>query len=95
MDYHDLYLKTDVLLLGDVVKEFTNICHDKFGLDPFNYYTSPGFAWDCALKTSGVKLELLSNVDMYLFFEQGIRGGYANVHKNYQKANHKYLRQIF
>ena len=95
MDYHDLYLKTDVLLLADVVREFTNICHDKFGLVPFNYYTSPGFAWDCALKTSGVKLELLNDPDMYLFFEQGIRGGYANFHKNYQKANHKYLGKYY
>ena len=95
MDYHDLYLKTDVLLLADVCQEFTNICHDKFGLDPFNYYTAPGFSWDCALKYSGVQLEALSDVDMYLFFEQGIRGGYSNVHKNYSKANHKYLGKYY
>ena len=91
MDYHNLYLKTDVLLLADVCREFCNICHENFGLDLFNYFTSPGFAWDCALKFSGVELETLSDVDMYLFLESGIRGGYANVHKNYAKAIHKYL----
>ena len=95
MDYHDLYLKTDVLLLADVCQEFCNICHEKFGLDPFNYYTAPGFAWDCALNKSGLKLEALSDVDMYLFFEQGIRGGYSNVHKNHAKANHKYLGRYY
>ena len=95
MDYHDLYLKTDVILLADVCEEFLNICHEKFGLDPFNYYTAPGFGWDCPLKKSGVKPEVLSDVDMYLFFEQGIRGGYSNVYKNYAKANHKYLGQYY
>ena len=95
MDYHELYLKTDVLLLGDVVQEFCNTCHEKTGLEPFQYYTSPGFFFDSALKKSGVRLELLSDPDMYLFFEQGIRRGYSNVHKNYQKANHKYLGKYY
>ena len=45
MDYHDLYLKIDVLLLADVCQAFSNTCREKFGLDPFRYYTSPGFAW--------------------------------------------------
>ena len=91
MDYHDLYLKTDVLLPCDVAEEFRNICYDNFGLDPFNSFTAPGFAWDALLKLLGVELEALSDEDMYLFFEQGIRGGYSNVHENYSKANHLYL----
>ena len=95
IDYHDLYLKTDVLLLADVCQEFGNICHEYFGLDPFNSYTTPGFAWDAALKFSGVELEALNDVDMYLFFEQGIRGRYSNIHKKYSKANHKYLGKYY
>ena len=95
MEYHDLCLKTDVLLLADVCQEFSNICHEHFGLDPFNYYTAPEFAWDAALKYNGVELEALSDVDMYLFFEQGIRGGYSNIHKNYAKANHKSLGKYY
>ena len=95
MDYQDLYMKTDVLLLADVCQEFTNICHKYFKLDPFNSYTAPGFAWDAALKFSGVQLEALSDVDMYLFFEQGIRGRYSNIHKNYSKANYKYLGEYY
>ena len=51
-DYHNLYLKTDVLLLADVVEQFRDCCYDHFNLDPLNYYTSPGFAWDYLLKTS-------------------------------------------
>ena len=90
-DYHDIYLKTDVLLLADVFEEFRTICYNAVELDPLNYFTSPGFAWDCLLKYSGVELDVLTQEDMYLFFEQGIRGGYSNCHKNYSKANHKYL----
>ena len=91
MDYQNLYLKTDVLLLADVFEEFRKICYEHFSLDPMNYFTSPGFAWDCLLKYSGVVLDALTYEDVYLFFKQGIRGGYSNCHKNYSKANHKYL----
>ena len=56
-----------------------------------NYFTFQEFAWDCLLSYSGIKLDALTDEDMYLFFEQGIRGGYSNCHKNYLKANHKYL----
>ena len=89
-DYHDLYLKTDVLLLADVVEQFRTIRYNHFGLDPLNCFTSPGFAWDCLLKYSGVQLDALTEEDMYLFFERGIRGGYSNCHKNYSKVNHRY-----
>ena len=90
-DYHDLYMKVDVILLADVFEEFGNMCYDYFGLHPGNYYTVPGFSWDCLLKYSGAKLEPLTMKDMYIFLERGIRGGYSNIHKRYSKANHKYL----
>ena len=68
-DYHKLYLKTDVLLLADVVEQFRGICYNHFNLDPMNYFTSPGFAWDCLLKFSGVQQDALTDEDMYLFFK--------------------------
>ncbi|KAL9979269.1 hypothetical protein ACROYT_G016908 [Oculina patagonica] len=74
-DYHDLYIETDVTLLADVFENFRNICKEKYELDPANYFTSPGLSWDALLKKTGVQLELLTDYDMHLFVERGIRGG--------------------
>ena len=90
-DYHNLYMKGDVALLADVFENFRRDAYNNFNLDPLNYITLASFAWDCVLKFTKVRLELLSDMDMYNFFDQGIRGGYSNCHKNYSKANHKYL----
>ena len=84
-------MQTDVLLLCDIFEEFSDICFRYFRLDPKNYYTSSGFAWDALLLFSNARLELFNEEDMYLFFEKGIWGGYSNIHKRYSKANHKYL----
>ena len=59
-DYHNLYNKTDVLLLADVFESFRDICLENYKLDPAHYYTAPGLAWDACLKMTGVNLELLS-----------------------------------
>ena len=90
-DYHDLYLETDVMLLADVMENYRNICIDNYGLDPLWYYTAPGLAWDAALKLSDVKLELLTDPNMYLMVENGIRGGISTITKRYAKANNKYM----
>ncbi len=90
-DYHDLYLKTDVLLLADVMTEFRKTCKKAYGLEAFHYYTSPGLAWDAMLKFTKIELDLLSNADMYLMVEKGIRGGVSSIMKRYSKANHKGL----
>ncbi len=90
-DYHDLYLKTDVLLLADVMTEFRKTCKKAYGLDALHNYTSPGLAWSAMLKYTEVKLDLISDPDMYLFVEKGIRGGISTVVKRYAKANNKYL----
>ncbi len=90
-DYHDLYLKTDVLLLADVMTEFRKTCKNTYGLDALHYYTSPGLAWDAMLKYTKTELDLISDPDMYLMIEKGIRGGVSSIMKRYSKANHKYL----
>ena len=90
-DYHDLYLKTDVLLLADVMTEFRKTCKKAYGLDALHYYTSPGLAWHAMLKHTGVELDLISDPDMYLMIEKGIRGGVSTITKRFSEANHKYL----
>ena len=65
-EYHDLYLKTDVLLLSNVFETFRNDCLDYYELGPEHFYTSPGLAWEACLKKTGVRLELLTDPDMLL-----------------------------
>ena len=87
-DYHDLYLRTDVLLLADVFETFRKSgLQQQYGLDPANYYSSPGLSWDALLKSMGVELELLTDYDMHLFIEKGLRGGISMVSKRFTKAN--------
>ena len=94
-DYHNLYNKTDVLLLSDVFESFRNICIKNYKLDPAHYYTAPGLAWDACLKMTDVKLELLSDIDMLLMVEKGIRGGVSMISNRYGAANHKYMGDKF
>jgi hypothetical protein len=88
-NYHNLYLKTDVLLLADVMENFRKICRTNYGLDPLWYYTAPGLAWDACLKITGVELDLISDPDMYLLIEKGIRGGISTITKRHAVANNK------
>ena len=84
-------LKNDILLLADVFESFRNTCHEYYKLDPAHYFTSPGLAWDAALKMTGVTLDLVTDVDMYQFIEKGMRGGVSYIANRYSKANNKYL----
>jgi len=86
-DYHDIYLRTDVLLLADVFEAFRSTSMRHYGLDPANYFSAPGMSWDALLKITGVELELLTDIDMHLFVEKGLRGGVCMVSKRFAKAN--------
>ena len=87
VDYHDLYNRSDVLLLADVFETFRKTCLRQYGLDPTHYYTSPGLAWDALLKKTGVELELLTDYDQHFFIEKGLRGGVCMASKRYARAN--------
>ena len=55
-EYHDLYLRTDVILLANVFELFRNVCMENYGLDPAHFYTAPGLAWKACLKKTGIRL---------------------------------------
>ena len=91
VDYHDHYLKNDVLLLADVFEKFINTSLKFYGLDPCHYFSSLGLSWDAMLKMAGVKLEKISDIDKYLFIEKGLKGGISYISKRHGKANYKYI----
>ena len=89
-DYHNHYLKRDVLLSADVFEKFNDTCFKFYGFDPCHYFGSPGLTWDVMLKMTGIKLEKISDIDKYLFIEKGLRGGISYIAKCHAKANNKY-----
>ena len=91
-DYHDLYLKSDILLLSDVFENFRKTCLEYYKLDPCHYFTSPGLSWDAMLKMTNIKLELMIDIDMFQFIEKGLRGGISYIANRYGKANNKYMK---
>ena len=80
-----------MLLLSNVFETFRNTCLQHYKLDPTHFYASPGLAWQACLKKTAVKLELLTDPDMLLMFERGIRGGITQAVHRYASANNKYM----
>ena len=90
-EYHDLYLKTDVLLLTDVFENFRDMCLSYYGLDPVYYYTLPNFAFDAMLKLTGIEIDLVYDQEMYEMIEAGLRGGMTQTTCKKVEANNKYM----
>ena len=91
-NYHDLYVKSDTLLLADVFQNFRKMCIKVYELDPAHFLSAPGLAWQACLKKTRAKLELLTDVDMLLMVEKGIKGGICNAIHRYTKGNNKYMK---
>ena len=90
-DYHDLYLKSDTLLLADIFENFRKTCLQYYKLDPCHYFSSPGLSWDAMLKMTKIKLELITDIDMFQFIEKGLRGGTSYIANRFSEANNKYM----
>ena len=94
-DYHDLYLRMDVVLLATMYDAFRDTCLEHYKLDPAHFYTSPELAWKACLKGTGIKLEVLTDPEMLLIFERGIRGGITQAVRKYTAANNPCMRDKF
>ncbi len=79
-------------MLADIMTEFRRVCKEVYELDALHYYTAPGLAWDAMLKITEVEINLISDPDMYLMLEKGIRGGISTITKRYVRANNKYAK---
>ena len=87
--YHYLYLKTDALLLANCLWKFIGVCLEFHWLDPCHCLSSLWLSWNAMLKISAVELELISDIDMNLIVEKGMRGGTSYITKRYSKSNYK------
>ena len=91
-DYHNLYVQSDTLLLADVFNNFRDMCLKEYELDLAHFLSLPGLAWQACLKKTNIELELLTDYDMLLMVEEGIRGGICHSIHRYAKANNKYMK---
>ena len=91
-DYHDLYVQSDTLLLADVFENFRDMCIKVYELDLIHFVSLPGLAWQACLKKTNIELELLTDYDMLLMIEEGIRGGICHPIHRCAKANNKYMK---
>ena len=89
--YHDLYIKSDTLLVDDVFNNFRNMCLEISGLDPPHFLSAPRLKWQATLKKTKVKLDLLTNIYMLLMVEKGVRVGICHAIHQYVEANNKYM----
>ena len=90
-EYHDLYLKSDVLLLSEVLESFRETCYQYYKLDPLHTHSAPDLAWNGYLKMAEIKLELISNVHMNRMIEKGLGGGTSLISHRKAEANNKYM----
>ena len=90
-EYDDLCVQSDTSSLADVFEKFKDKCRDKYEFDPVHFSSAPGLTWEACLKKSNRKLELLTDNDMLLMFEKGIRGGMCQATYRNARANNKYM----
>jgi hypothetical protein len=93
--YHDIYLKTDVLILADVFEKFRATCLKYYRLDPAHYFSLPGFAWDAMLRMTGVHLKLMRDREMHDIIDKGTRGGISCISHKHVVANNPLIPETY
>ena len=93
-EYHDLYIQSDTLLLADVFENFRKTCLKVYELDLTHFLSAPGLRGKHVQKKISVKLKLLTDYDMLLMVEEGIRGGICHAIHRYANANNKYMEKL-
>ena len=81
--YNDLYVQSNTLLLADVFESFRNMYLKIYELDPAKLLSASGLAWQPALT------DILTDIDMLLMIEKGIRRGICHAIHQYAKASNK------
>ena len=79
--------------LPGAFENFRKTCLEYYKLDPCHYFTSPGLSWNAMLKMTDIKLELMTDIDMFQFIEKGLRGGISYIANRYGQANNKYMKE--
>ena len=79
------------MFLADIFENFRDVSLKIYGLDPAYFVLLPGFAWHACLKITGVKLELITDINMLLMIESGMRGRVCHVICSYAETNNKYM----
>ena len=92
VEHHELYVQSNTLLLAEVLESFSSLCIKTYKLDPAYFLSLPGLAWQACLKRTGIKLELLSDIDMLLMIEEGIKRGICHSVLRHVKAGNKYMK---
>ena len=90
---NDLYVQSDTLMLADVFEKFRNMCKI-YEHDPAKFISGTGLGWLTALKKTNVKLYLLTDIDMLLMVEKGLKGGICHSIYRYAKSNEKYRKDF-
>jgi hypothetical protein len=91
LDYHNLYLKCDVLQLAHIFENVRTLTHQRYGLDPAHYVRAPSLSWYATQRTTKCKLDFLTDKEMFKTLQKNLRGGVSMISKRYAKANNKYM----
>ena len=89
-----MYLKTDICHLSDIFQKFSDFSYKTYNLDPRHSYTLPGFSWQSMLKMTKFELQLISDLAMYLYLMDTIRGGICQVNKKHVYVDNNYIRKV-